>query len=80
MITPEAFLRRLGLVLRRHRRRAGRTLAEVAAAAGFSLGYLSQVERGMTSISLGLLLKLTQTLDLSLVDLFHLVDTLEEVA
>lgn len=45
----------LGEVLRAHRRRQGRTLREVSAAASVSLGYLSEIERGAKEASSELL-------------------------
>ncbi|HEU0132096.1 MAG TPA: helix-turn-helix transcriptional regulator [Mycobacteriales bacterium] len=47
--------RELGAVLRRHRERQERTLRSVAADAGVSLGYLSEVERGVKEASSELL-------------------------
>jgi len=47
--------RELGAVLRRHREGQQRTLRSVAGAAGVSLGYLSEVERGVKEASSELL-------------------------
>lgn len=47
--------RELGAVLRRHREEQKRTLRSVAADAGVSLGYLSEVERGVKEASSELL-------------------------
>jgi len=47
--------RELGAVLRRHREAQERTLRSVAGAAGVSLGYLSEVERGVKEASSELL-------------------------
>ena len=47
--------RELGSVLRRHREEQKRTLRSVANAAGVSLGYLSEVERGVKEASSELL-------------------------
>lgn len=47
--------RELGAVLRRHREDQKRTLRSVATAAGVSLGYLSEVERGVKEASSELL-------------------------
>ena len=41
----------IGASLRRHRQAQGRTLREVALAAGVSLTYLSEVERGLKEAS-----------------------------
>ncbi len=43
--------RLLGSVLRHQRRHQGRTLREVSATAGVSLGYLSEIERGQKEAS-----------------------------
>lgn len=60
-------LRRLiGDVLRRHRQRQGRTLREVSAAAQVSLGYLSEVERGVKEASSELLSSICTALGVSL--------------
>lgn len=60
-------LRRLiGDVLRRHRQRQGRTLREVSAAAQVSLGYLSEVERGVKEASSELLASICTALGVSL--------------
>ena len=60
-------LRRLiGDVLRRHRQRQGRTLREVSAAAQVSLGYLSEVERGVKEASSELLGSICTALGVSL--------------
>ena len=47
--------RELGAALRRHREEQQRTLRSVAADAGVSLGYLSEVERGVKEASSELL-------------------------
>jgi transcriptional regulator with XRE-family HTH domain len=58
--------RLLGDVLRRHRIRQSRTLRDVSAAAGVSLGYLSEVERGRKEASSELLAAICTALDISL--------------
>jgi transcriptional regulator with XRE-family HTH domain len=58
--------RLLGDVLRRHRIRQSRTLRDVSAAAGVSLGYLSEVERGRKEASSELLAAICSALDVSL--------------
>jgi len=65
-------LRRLiGDVLRRHRTRQGRTLRDVSAAAGVSLGYLSEVERGRKEASSELLAAICAALDIALSELLR---------
>ncbi|MBN9526911.1 MAG: helix-turn-helix transcriptional regulator [Alphaproteobacteria bacterium] len=61
---------RIGERLRRHRRAAGRTLAEVAAAAGVSTGFLSQAERNLTGVSISSLANIARALDVPLRQLF----------
>jgi len=65
------FRRLLGEVLRRHRQRQGRTLRDVAAAARVSLGYLSEVERGVKEASSELLSAVCDALDVSLADVLR---------
>jgi transcriptional regulator with XRE-family HTH domain len=65
------FRRLLGEVLRRHRQRQGRTLRDVAAAARVSLGYLSEVERGVKEASSELLTAVCDALDVSLADVLR---------
>lgn len=65
------FRRLLGEVLRRHRQRQGRTLRDVAATARVSLGYLSEVERGVKEASSELLTAVCDALGVSLADVLH---------
>ncbi|HVY10312.1 MAG TPA: helix-turn-helix transcriptional regulator [Mycobacteriales bacterium] len=58
--------RLLGDVLRRHRIRQSRTLRDVSTAAGVSLGYLSEVERGRKEASSELLAAICGALDVTL--------------
>jgi transcriptional regulator with XRE-family HTH domain len=58
--------RLLGDVLRRHRVLQSRTLRDVSAAAGVSLGYLSEIERGRKEASSELLAAICTALDVSL--------------
>ena len=65
-------LRRLiGDVLRRHRIRQTRTLRDVSSAAGVSLGYLSEVERGRKEASSELLAAICGALDVSMSDVLR---------
>lgn len=69
-----SLLRRvIGAVLRRERQRQGRTLREVALAAGVSVPYLSEVERGRKEASSEVLAAICRALGI------HLSDLLEEV-
>jgi transcriptional regulator with XRE-family HTH domain len=60
----------IGQRLRQARSGAGRTLAEVAAKAGVSEGFLSKLERGQASASIANLIQLTDALGLGLHELF----------
>jgi predicted transcriptional regulator len=59
----------LGHELRQERRRAGRTLADVAEHAGVSTQYLSEVERGRKEASSEVIAAVTGALGLRLADL-----------
>ncbi|TDC36443.1 helix-turn-helix transcriptional regulator [Micromonospora sp. KC213] len=67
-----SLLRRvIGGVLRRVRQRQGRTLREVAQAAGVSLPYLSEVERGRKEASSEVLAAICRALGINLSDLLE---------
>ena len=67
----------VGEALRRRRQAQGRTLREVAAAAGVSLTYLSEVERGRKEASSEVLEAICSALDLILAELlFEVAETL----
>ncbi|WP_229402729.1 helix-turn-helix domain-containing protein [Micromonospora okii] len=67
-----SLLRRvIGAVLRRVRQRQGRTLREVAEAAGVSLPYLSEVERGRKEASSEVLAAVCRALGIGLSDLLE---------
>jgi transcriptional regulator with XRE-family HTH domain len=57
--------------LRERRRELGRTLAEVASAAGVSSGYLSAIENGANVPSLPVLARLAHALELSLAEVLR---------
>lgn len=61
--------REIGAALRRRRSLQRRTLREVAKRAGVSLGYLSEVERGVKEASSELLSAICRALDVRLPDL-----------
>jgi transcriptional regulator with XRE-family HTH domain len=69
MTTPLRLRDAVGAALRRHRQQQGRTLREVAAAAGVSLTYLSEVERGRKEASSEVLEAVCAALDLVLSEL-----------
>jgi len=71
----------VGDALRRRRQAQGRTLREVATAAGVSLTYLSEVERGRKEASSEVLEAVCSALDLVLADLlFEVAETLAAAA
>ncbi|QAY71474.1 helix-turn-helix domain-containing protein [Xylanimonas protaetiae] len=59
----------LGDYLRRLRHRRGQTLGDVAARAGVSPQYLSEIERGVKEPSSEMIAAITGALDVTLVDL-----------
>jgi len=70
----------IGAALRRHRLAQTRTLREVAEAAGVSLTYLSEVERGRKEASSEVLEAVCAALDLVLSDLlFEVAEALASV-
>jgi transcriptional regulator with XRE-family HTH domain len=70
----------VGEALRRRRQAQGRTLREVAAAAGVSLTYLSEVERGRKEASSEVLEAVCAALRLGLAELFfEVAETLAAV-
>lgn len=56
----------LGLVIRRHREEAERSLAGLAAEADISTAYLSEIERGLKDISAEKLVAIARALDVSI--------------
>ncbi len=70
VLRPAVLFRRLlGSALRAARNRQHRTLREVSAAAGVSLGYLSEIERGRKEASSELLASICGALGVRLADL-----------
>lgn len=63
--------RRVGQRLRRLRLGRDASLAEVARACGFSVGFLSSLERGQTSASVATLHKLARFYKINVLDLFN---------
>ncbi|GAB3753365.1 helix-turn-helix domain-containing protein [Microlunatus parietis] len=63
----------IGAALRRTRQRQGRTLADVAEAAGVSVPYLSEIERGRKEPSSEVLGAVCDALRIELVDLVAMV-------
>lgn len=58
---------RVGTQIREARQRAGLTLKDLAAHTGVSISMISAVERGERNVSIDLLKRLTEALDLSLI-------------
>lgn len=58
----------LGTRLRERRKELGMTLKQVADAAGFSVGFISQIERGITTPSLSSLVSVTRVLKVHVSD------------
>jgi len=69
-----AQLQAAGVRLRALRLEAGKSLADVAAAAGLSRGFISRCERGLSSASLDSLLRWTASLGTTVAALFDSVD------
>lgn len=63
--------RRIGERLRKLRLARGASLAQVARACGFSVGFLSSLERGQTSASVATLHKLARFHRINILDLFN---------
>ena len=61
----------IGTVLRRIRQDQGRTLQDVARAAGVSMPYLSEVERGLKEVSSEILAGICRALGIALPDLLE---------
>lgn len=60
----------LGARLRRRRRECGLTLKEVAAGAGLSVGFISQIERGLAAPSISSLASVARVLDADVSEFF----------
>jgi len=61
----------IGPLLRAGRIRRGLTLAKLAEAAGVSVSFLSQLERGLSSASVSSLRRITGALEITMADLFN---------
>ena len=66
--SPETAITPLGSRLRSRRHELGLTLQEVAAKAGLSIGFISQLERGLTSPSLSSLATISIVLEKDITD------------
>jgi DNA-binding transcriptional MerR regulator/mannose-6-phosphate isomerase-like protein (cupin superfamily) len=67
---PQSATAAVGPQLRRLRAQRGRSLAEVAAAAGISIGFLSALERSQMSASVGTLRRLARYYRTNILDFF----------
>lgn len=68
---PDAESVRIGEQLKAARMARRKTLAEVADAAGLTKGFLSKIERDQASASVASLMRICETLDLSVGELFN---------
>lgn len=73
LVKPVLMRELMGEILRAERVEQGQTLRQVAAQAGISLGYLSEVERGQKEASSELLAAICHALGLPLSELLSLV-------
>lgn len=64
-------LQSLGDEIRRMRKVKGLTLSDVSRRTGLSIGYLSQVERGISGLSIKALKQVSDALDVQVAHLFH---------
>ncbi len=69
----------IGREVRAHRRQQGKTVADLAAATGLSVGMLSKIENGNTSPSLTTLQALSHALSIPVTTLFKSFDEQREV-
>ena len=77
-VRPEDVRRHLGAVLRAHREGQGRRLSDIAAEAGCSPAYLSEVERGVKDVSSDRLVAIAYALSVSPARVFaQLAEALE---
>lgn len=70
---------RVGERLRELRRQRGMTMAELAAATGLTSGFLSQLERDLTSVSLSSLARICAALDVRFGDVLDVAPTGEVI-
>jgi transcriptional regulator with XRE-family HTH domain len=66
--------RRIGAALRRHRTKAGLTIAELAVGAGISQAMLSRIETGAAAATLETLMRLSKTLGVAVSTLFREIE------
>lgn len=76
-LPEQAFLEKLGTIIRNRRKDLGLTLAEAAERSNVSVGYLSQIELGKSSARIEMLYRIALGLQIQLVDLFQSVQSSE---
>lgn len=74
-LSEEALCEQLGAAIRERRKNMGLTLADMAKRTGLSLGYLSQIELGKNSASIGTLYRIALGLRVRVADLFQSIQT-----
>jgi transcriptional regulator with XRE-family HTH domain len=67
----------VGIRIRRLRNVRGLSLAEVSARSGLSAGFLSQIERGISSASIRALARIAEALEAAIGDIFQMNDSTE---
>ena len=73
-MAPKVMQKKLGAEIRRIRNARGWTLAKLSDTSGISLGYLSQIELGKNSASIGILNTIATALKVHLGDVFTAVE------
>ncbi len=74
-LSEEALLEQLGGAIRERRKAQGLTLADMAKRTSISLGYLSQIELGKNSASIGTLYRIALGLRVRVAELFQSIQT-----
>lgn len=69
-------IQEIGNTIKQERLSQGLTLQQVSTSTGFSIGYLSQFERGLSPIAIDSLHKITDVLGMNFLDLFRDEETL----
>lgn len=68
----------IGERIRALRKARNRSLKDTAARSGLSIGFLSQIERGLSSVSIRALARIADALDASIADIFPRDGTMDE--
>ena len=64
-------IQEIGNTIKQERLKQGMTLQQLSTATGFSIGYLSQFERGLSQIAIDSLHKITDVLGMEFIDFFR---------